>query len=250
MPPLTGKTVLITGAARRLGRAIALAAAKAGAGIAAHYHTSEKEAEQLRRELLAQGAECWLVRGDLGDEADVEALVERACAASGRSMGVLINNAAIFPSDSLATVSRSSFERCLAVNAWAPLELCRSFAGRARRGQIVNLLDEKIAGYRFDHLSYQVSKQALALLTRMLAVELAPGTTVNAVAPGLVLPPPGRDEGWLARQARAAVPLGRPGSPDDVAEAVLFLLGSGFITGQTLFVDGGQHLLEPGMTGP
>lgn len=244
--PLRGKTALITGAPRRLGRAIALAAAEAGASIVAHYLTSEREAEQLRQELLTRGAKCWLVRADLGTDADVEGLIQRAASASGRPVSLLVNNASVFPADSLATLSRARLEQCLGVNAWAPLVLCRSFASQARQGQIVNLLDEKITGYRFAHVSYQVSKHALELLTRMLALELAPGIAVNAVAPGLVLPPPDQDEDWLARQARAVVPLGRPGAARDVAEAVVFLLSSGFLTGQTIFVDGGQHLLEPG----
>jgi pteridine reductase len=112
------------------------------------------------------------------------------------------------------------------------------------RGHVVNLLDEKILGYRFSHVAYQASKHVLALLTRMLAIELAPGVVVNAVAPGLILPPPGQDAHWLEQQARASVPLAHPGAPEDIAEAALFLLSSCYLTGQIIFVDGDRHLLE------
>ena len=245
MEALHNKTVLVTGATRRIGRAIARALADAGSGVIAHFHGSEREAQELRQDLLARGGQCWLVRADLERSNDLESLIEQSCAAAGRPIDALINNAAIFPTNSLASVSLKSIVRCLAVNAWAPLVLCRAFAKQTPRGHVINLLDEKIVGYRFSHVAYQASKQVLALLTRMLAIDLAPGIVVNAIAPGLILPPPGQDESWLEREARASVPLARPGKPEDIAEAALFLLSSGYLTGQIVYVDGGGHLLEP-----
>ncbi|MBN1459416.1 MAG: SDR family oxidoreductase, partial [Armatimonadetes bacterium] len=121
--------------------------------------------------------------------------------------------------------------------------LTRTFALHARRGAVVNFLDTRVDGFDWKHVSYILSKHALLLLTRMTALEFAPDVRVNAVAPGLILPPPGQDEGYLEQQAHT-VPLRRHGSAGDVTEAVLYLLRSEFVTGQVLFVDGGRHLME------
>lgn len=245
MHTVQGKTVLVTGAARRIGRAIALALAEAGAAVIAHFNLSEQAAQDLRQTILARGGQCWLVRADLLRAREVEDLIARASAAAGCPIDALVNNAAIFPADNLASVTAESMSRCLAVNAWAPLALCRALARQTSHGCAVNLLDSKVDTYRFANVAYQTSKHALGLLTRMLAIELAPGIAVNAVAPGLILPPPGHDEDWLANRARTSVPLARPGKVEEIAEAALFLLGSEYLTGQTVFVDGGSHLLEP-----
>ena len=245
MRSLAGRTVLVTGAARRLGRAIAMALANEGSTIVAHFNVSAGDARHLQQEILEHGGQCWLVHADLGSAEEVESLVAWAGAAAGRPIDGLVNNAAIFPADTLASVTMEAMANCLAVNAWAPLALCRALARQTAHGCAVNLLDSTIDGYRFTHVAYQASKHVLALLTRMLAIELAPGVTVNAVAPGLILPPPGHDENWLADRARASVPLARPGKLEEIAEAVVFLLGSEYLTGQTIYVDGGSHLLEP-----
>jgi NAD(P)-dependent dehydrogenase (short-subunit alcohol dehydrogenase family) len=123
--------------------------------------------------------------------------------------------------------------------------LSREFARLAGRGKIVNLLDTKIIGYDRAHVAYILSKHMLSVLTRMCALEFAPGITVNGVAPGLILPPLGKDENYLEQLARS-VPLKRHGGPEDVAKAVVYLLTSDFVTGQVIFVDGGRHLLEEG----
>jgi hypothetical protein len=245
MRSLRGKTVLITGATRRIGRATALALVDAGASIVAHFHSSEREASELVREVLARGGLCWSVRADLASEPDVESLVKWSSAVAGRPIDALVNNASIFPSDTFETVTRDEMIRSFTVNAWAPFALGRAFAKQTGEGHIVNLLDEKIGGYRLAHVAYQASKQTLAALTRLMALELAPGIAVNAVAPGLVLPPPGKDEAWLERQARSSVPMAKPGGPADVAEAIVYLLGSRYLSGQVIYVDGGAHLLEP-----
>ncbi len=245
MELLRNKTALITGAARRIGRAITFGLVDAGWGVIAHFHDSETEALELQQEVIARGGRCSLVHADLELSNDVESLIERASNAAARPIDALINNAAIFPDDTLASVSRESFSRCLAVNAWAPLVLCREFAKQTSHGHVINLLDEKILGYRFSHAAYQASKLVLAALTNMLALDLAPGVLVNAIGPGLILPPPGQDERWLEREALVSVPLGRPGKPEDIVEAAVFLLGSAYLTGQIIYVDGGRHLLEP-----
>jgi NAD(P)-dependent dehydrogenase (short-subunit alcohol dehydrogenase family) len=135
--------------------------------------------------------------------------------------------------------------RHMHVNAWAPFVLSREFSRLVQRGKIINLLDTKIAGSDRAHVAYILSKQMFALLTRMCAREFAPGITVNGVAPGLILPPNGKDEQYLEQLAKT-VPLKRHGSPDDIADATIYLLKSEFITGQVIYVDGGRHLLENG----
>lgn len=238
---LRGKTALITGGARRLGRAIALELADHGANVVVHYRRSEREALALVEEVSARGVRAWALRADLDDPGAPAALIEQAIAEAG-SLDLLVNNASRFPTDELATLTFDDVARSVRVNAWAPFALSRALYEAVGRGRIVNLLDAKLygAGYR-DHVSYVLSKQALASLTLMIARAYAPGVAVNAVAPGAILPPPGRDQRYL-NELGAALPLRRAGTPSDVARAVVFLLGSDFITGHTLIVDGGQHL--------
>jgi NAD(P)-dependent dehydrogenase (short-subunit alcohol dehydrogenase family) len=182
------------------------------------------------------------LRAELGAPDEAEALVALAEERAGR-LDALVNNASIFEPDTLEAATFDGLVRSVKVNAWAPLVLTRAFARRAVPGRVVNLLDTRVAGLDLAHVGYSLSKHLLAVLTRMTAVAYAPGLTVNAVAPGLVLPPSGEDEAYLARLARD-LPLKRHGAAEDVARAVLFLLESDFVTGQVVFVDGGRHLLE------
>jgi pteridine reductase len=243
---LAGKTALITGGVRRIGRATALALASEGVNVVIHIRddTSVPEASGLLEEIRGRGVEAWTVAADLAKPQDRESLIERAGRAAG-ALDILINNASVFRPDAIDNVTFDAVVAHMQVNAWAPFALSREFARQVGRGQIVNILDTKIAGYDFAHTSYIMSKQALALLTRMTALEFAPDIIVNAVAPGLILPPPGEDEAYLDRLA-ATVPLRRHGGPNDVADTILFLLKSDFITGQIIYVDGGWHLGSPG----
>ena len=129
------------------------------------------------------------------------------------------------------------------VNAWVPFILSRTFAERVGRGKIINLHDSRLKGYDLAHAGYILSKHVLAAMTRMMALEFAPNVTVNAVAPGLILPPPDKDESYLQSLVHT-VPLQRHGEPQDIADAVAFLIQSDFITGQVIYVDGGRHLHE------
>ena len=239
---LKGKTALVTGAARRLGRAISLALAAEGMDIVAHYSKSAREAEDLCAELTALGVRAWPVRAEFAGADETRTLVSRALAAAG-SLHALINNASIFLPSKLADVTFPDIVDHFRINAWTPLELSREFARAAGRGKIVNLLDTRINGGDQAHVAYLLSKQALASLTRMMAKEFAPGVAVNGVAPGLILPPPGRDETYLDRMAQS-LPLRKHGSAEDVAEAVVYLLKSDFVTGEIIHVDGGHHLRE------
>ena len=239
---LPGKTALVTGAARRVGRAVSLALAASGANVVVHYSRSARDAEALVAELSRLGVRADALPADLGEPEEAEALVARAEERAGR-LDVLVNNASVFAPETLDQAALDHLERSVKVNAWAPFVLTRAFAHRFGQGRVVNLLDTRVAGLDLAHVGYILGKHLLAVLTRMTAAAYAPGLTVNAVAPGLILPPPGQDEAYLARLARD-LPLKRHGSAEDVARAVLFLLESDFVTGQVVFVDGGRHLAE------
>jgi NAD(P)-dependent dehydrogenase (short-subunit alcohol dehydrogenase family) len=239
---LTGKTALITGASKRLGREIALTLAAEGVGTVLHHNRSVREADELREEISAQGVPAWTLAGDLSDPETAEGLIARAVEIAG-PLDILVNNASVFDPGNLEQVAFEDVRLNVAINAWAPFVLSRSFAAQKREGVIINLLDSRLRGYDFAHVAYILSKHLLEVLTRMTALEWAPRVRVNAVAPGLVLPPPGRDNSYLEALS-SSLPLKRHGKARDVAEAVLFLVRSEFITGQVIYVDGGRHLLE------
>lgn len=239
---ISGQTALVTGAAHRLGRAIAERLADEGVHVVLHYHHSRDEAESAAADLSLRGVRAWTVAADLESPVEAEHLVDRAWQCSG-GFSILINNASIFEKGTLEEISYESFFRHLTTNAWAPLAIARAFARKAAAGQVVNLLDARIGGYNFTHAAYFLSKRTLDYLTRHLALELAPRFRINAVAPGLILPPAGEGQDYLDRLAET-VPLRTHGGPADVADAVVYLLRGSFVTGQTLFVDGGRHLMD------
>lgn len=240
---LAGSTALVTGGAKRIGRSVSLALATAGANVVIHHRRSQEAAQSLASEITRLGVRAATVQADLEQPSEAEALLVRARDVAG-PIDVLVNNASVFERETLEAAAFDRFLRNVKINAWAPFILTRAFARLSGRGKVVNLLDTRIAGLDLTHAGYILSKQLLATLTRMAALAFAPGLTVNAVAPGLILPPPGEDEAYLDRLARD-LPLKRHGSPEDVALAVLFLLESRFVTGQVVFVDGGRHLIEP-----
>jgi len=237
---LRGQTVLITGAARRLGRAVALALAERGADIVAHYHTSTAGAEGLVEEIEALGAKAYALQGDFGRGDEPERLFARVLETAG-PVDVLINSASMYTEEGVGEVTPESLAANVSVNALAPFLLSRAFAAQRREGCIVNFLDTRIMDYDKGHVSYHLSKRMLFSITRMMAVEFAPKVRVNAIAPGLILPPEGKDEAYL-KDLASTNPLQAYGGPGDIIEAVLFLLQGRFITGQVLYVDGGRHL--------
>ncbi len=238
---LRGQTVLITGAARRLGRALALALAKRGARIVAHYHTSAAEAEGLVMEIEETGSKAWAVAGDLGLADGPEGLFAQILEIAG-PVDVLINSASMYTEEGMGDLTPGSLSANVNVNALAPFLLSRAFAQQDREGSIVNFLDTRILDYDKKHVSYHLSKRMLFSITRMMALEFAPKVRVNAIAPGLILPPAGRDESYL-KELAPTNPLNAYGGPGDIIETVLFLLQSPFITGQIIYVDGGRHML-------
>jgi NAD(P)-dependent dehydrogenase (short-subunit alcohol dehydrogenase family) len=235
-----GQTALVTGAARRIGRAIALALARSGCNVAIHYYTHSEEADTLAEEIGRMDCKAWVFQADLRDSDQAESLMDRAVQKAG-AVDILINNASIFPSDTVMNCTIESLMENIALHAVSPLVMCRRMARQDRSGQIVNLLDSRIEDYDCQHASYHLSKRMLLALTRMLATELAPRIRVNAVAPGLILPPEGKDESYL-KQLSPTNLLQTYGQPGDVIHAVLFLLGAEFITGQIIYVDGGRHV--------
>jgi pteridine reductase len=242
---LNGRVALITGAARRVGRAIALRLAQSGCHIAVHYHTAAHEAEQTAAACRAGGVTAEIFGADLADSAAATALVDRVLARFGR-LDVLVNDAALFETQSLDSFVLADWERTLRVNLTAPLLLVHAArqALRAARGRVVNISDAAVGQAWPNHLAYVVSKGALETLTRVLARALAPEVNVVAVAPGVAAWPerPEYDGPTRARLV-AKIPLGRTGSPEDIAAAVHFLLREGdFITGVVLPVDGGRNL--------
>ena len=237
---LAGKTALVTGAAKRIGRAIATALAQSGVHIAVHYNQSVPEALALCEEIQRLGVSAWPIRGDLMD-AEQTAKVFREAVAQAGPIDLLVNNASTFERDTLWEATEESIAKNVRIHAVAPLILARELAKQGRAAHVVNLLDTRVAVYDREHASYDLSKNMLLTLTRMLALELAPNVAVNAVAPGSILPPPGLGEAYLAKLAHAN-PQNRIGTPEDIAEAVLFLLRSRFITGQVIYVDGGIHM--------
>ena len=235
------QAALVTGAARRIGRAIALALSEAGYAVAIHAGHAVAEAEALCAEIERTGRRAAVVRGDLADHAAVAALVPSAVAAIG-PLTLLVNNAAMFEPDDLGHLDRAPFDRQFAVNLRAPLFLAQAFAAQAPDGScIINVLDQRVLKLTPQFVSYTLAKSALHTATRTLAQALAPKVRVNAVAPGPTLPSARQQGDDFARQA-AALPLGRGPAPEEIGAAIVFLAGARSITGQTLAVDGGQHI--------
>jgi hypothetical protein len=213
-----------------------------GCNVVLHAHTSSPQAFDLASRLQTRGIEATAIEGDLSRPEEAAALVDRARKAIGKNLDFLINNAATYTPASMQTVEWASVGRDMAINAWAPFALTRAFHAQAKRpGAVVNLLDTRIEDYDWEHVGYQLSKKVLAEMTRLQAVEYAPKLRVNGVAPGPILPPEGDAEAMLDRVSKH-LPLRKSPSPDDVADAVLYLLGARGVTGEVLHVDGGRHL--------
>ena len=238
---LNGKVALVTGGAVRIGRAICEALAREGCDVVIHCRRSTREAGRLAKHLRRQGVRALVASADLRLESAGRALIRKAVQWGGR-LDILVNNAAVFHKDSLRTLTGGKVQEEFAVNLFAPLWLTRAFADVVRRGAVINLLDRRITGLDTACLPYLLAKKALAEATRIMALALAPAVRVNGVAPGAVLPPSGKGREYLQDKA-GPVPLRRQVAPCDVAEAVIFLLKNDALTGQILFVDGGQHLI-------
>jgi len=238
------KTVLVTGGAKRLGRAIVLDLARHGWNVALHYNASEKEARATCADAQAQGVKAALLKADLAREAEMAGLVDRAVAELG-TLSALVNSASLFENDAWYSVTRESWDHHMEINLRAPFVLSQAFARQVPRdgtGAIVNIIDQRVLKPTPQFLSYSLSKAALKWLTTTLAQALAPRVRVNAVGPGPTIINARQSQADFARQREATV-LGRGAEPQDVCEAVRYLLEAAAVTGQMIAVDGGQHLI-------
>jgi NAD(P)-dependent dehydrogenase (short-subunit alcohol dehydrogenase family) len=243
MTAKTQRTALVTGAGRRIGRAIALALAEAGYAVALHANRAGAEAAALRDEIAAREGRAAVVRADLSDHAAVTALVPAAVAALG-PLTLLVNNAAMFERDEIGSLDPNLFDRQLAINLRAPLFLAEAFAAQAATdadASVVNILDQRVLKPTPHFVSYGLAKSALHAATRTLAQALAPKVRVNAVAPGPTFASARQRPEDFAAQGTALL-LGHGPTPEEIASAVVFLAGARSVTGQTLAVDGGQHI--------
>jgi NAD(P)-dependent dehydrogenase (short-subunit alcohol dehydrogenase family) len=238
------KTALITGAAKRLGRAIALDLARHGWNVAIHYNTSEKEARATEADARTSGVKVALLKADLSRESETAGLVARAAKELG-PLGALINSASIFQNDDWYSADRKSWDLHLETNLRAPFVLSQDFARQVPRdghGAIVNLIDQRVLKPTPQFISYSVSKAALYWLNTTLAQALAPRVRVNAVGPGPTMKNERQSAADFNRQREATI-LGRGAEPQDIADAVRYLLEAPSVTGQMIAVDGGQHLI-------
>ena len=237
------RAALITGAAKRIGRAIALDLARTGWAVAIHYSRSQGEAEALLVEIASTGGRAALVQADLSREAETATLVSRAAAALG-PLTCLVNNASVFENDRIETLTRDSWDMHLETNLRAPLLLTQAFAQQLPEGlsgNVINLLDPRVWKPTPFFMSYTVSKIGLWALTKTLALALAPRIRVNGIGPGPTLPSTRQTPEQFAEQC-AMMPLGRGTTPEEICDAVRFVLGAPAMTGQMIALDGGQHL--------
>jgi pteridine reductase len=239
---LNGKTILITGAAKRVGRLFALACAGAGADIVIHHGHSQSDALQVKDQIEALGQHAWILDSDFAKPAGAAQLISLANEFS--PLYALVNSASVFEALSFSETTQEDWERHLAVNLTTPFLLGQAFAKQVPetgQGRIVNIVDWRALRPGADHFPYTISKAALAALTQSMAVALAPRITVNALALGAILPP---SDGGANNNILKNIPARRWSEPKEVEEALLFLLtGPAYITGEIIHVDGGRHLI-------
>jgi len=242
MTDLAGRVALVTGAGRRVGRALAVALGARGMHVIVHYNSSADGAEDTVRLVTRAGGSGEPMRADLGDTADAERLIDHAVAARG-SLDVLVNSAAMMLRTPVGETSATDWDAMFALNVRAPYFLSQRTAPalRASRGSIVNIADLAAFETWPAYVPHGITKSAVVQMTRALARVLAHGIRVNAIAPGVVLLPGGWSDAD-AEHLRSTTPLQRLGSPEDVAGAMLYLLDARYVTGDVIMVDGGRHV--------
>lgn len=244
---------LVTGAAKRLGRAMALTLAEQGYDVAVHYASSSQDADAVVEEIKALGRHAVAVQADVLNEAEVDALLPAAATALGGPITVLVNNASIFERDLLEDATRTSWDRHFESNLRAPFVLTQAFAAQIpapevdamgeplAKGLIINMIDQRVRKLTPDFISYTLAKSALWTLTQTSAQALTSTVRVNAIGPGPTLQGAQQTEDGFKRQ-RAATVLGRGADETDISQALIYLLNARSVTGQMICVDGGQHL--------
>jgi glucose 1-dehydrogenase len=241
---LKGKTALVTGGGVRLGRAFALALAEEGVNLIIHYNSSEEPAEATAQEARKYGVDAVIAEADFNNLSAVQELFPETLR-HFPSIDILINNAAVYLRGYGLETDRETWEKEFRINLQAPFILIQDFARqlpKEKRGRVLNIADAQVIQHRPDHFAYRLTKAALVEMTRLFAHELAPRITVNALAPGIMLPLAGKSKADLQSYTEKHVPLRRSGSPEIAAENALHLIKSDFTTGAFLRVDGGQYL--------
>jgi len=235
------KAALITGGGKRLGKAISLSLAERGYDIAIHYNHSDKEAKETANIIKDKGRQCEIFQSNLSDIKQVRSLVPSVFEVFPQC-SVLVNSASIFENTAFGEVTEEIFDRDFNTNFKAPFFLSQDFSKGNYSELIINMLDMRINKIETEHFSYNLSKKALRDFTLMAAKTLGPKIRVNGICPGPILPPPDKDIEYLEQIAQNT-PLKKPGNPDYIITAVKYILDNDFVTGQCLFVDGGQHLV-------
>lgn len=243
IPPLTGKVALVTGGALRIGRCIAETLAAAGARVAVHCNRSTNEAADLVRELNQITDGCLWLKADLSDGPARDRLIPAVIKQAGQ-LDILVNNASVYRRCPLLRLDEAGLREDWEINFAAPFLLMRHFAAMVASGAIINLLDQRVAKVDPGAGSYGLAKKSLRDATEAAALEWAPRIRVNAVAPGLILPPPGVEPEKMVPLLRQ-VPMRRPSPVSEVGAACLYLARTETVTGQVLYVDGGLHLTGP-----
>ena len=235
-----GKAALITGGGKRLGKEISLSLADWGYDIAVHYNHSDKEAKETADLIREKGRQCEIFQSNLSDIKQVRTLVPRVFEVFPKC-SILVNSASIFENIAFNDVTEEILERDFNINFKAPFFLSQDFSKGRDAELIINMLDMRVNKIETEHFTYNLSKKALRDFTLMAAKSLGPKLRVNGICPGPILPPPDKDIGYLEKIAENT-PLKKPGNPGYIITAVKYILDNPFVTGQCLFVDGGQHL--------
>lgn len=233
-------TIMITGAAQRIGRAIAIHFSKLGWDVVAHYNMSRETATDLKTEIETYGQKCWLVQANLANETQSSQLMSSVYSLTG-NVDLLVNNASTFQYDNSKTATRESWDYHMEPNLRAPLILSQDFQRLMGQGLIVNLLDQRVWNLTPHYLSYSISKYGLWGMTQVLALAMAPNIRVNGIGPGPILRSTNQTEAQFAKQCEST-PLHRGGSADEIAKAIEFFWNTPSVTGQMIAIDGGQHL--------
>jgi len=235
------KTAFVTGGAKRIGREVCLKLADMGYNIIFTYLSSEKEAESLKKQIHSTGRICYAYQCDLTQTETVSELMSTIFE-EHPGIEIIVNNASIFERCSFADTSLEKLDQNLSLHLRTPFIIVQKFAESINRGLVINILDTRITKKKSAYFAYLLSKKSLADFTMMAASELAPGIRVNAIAPGLILPPDGEGSEYLDRLA-CKIPAKRRGSVCDILKTVEFLIKNEYITGQVIFNDGGEHLI-------
>ncbi len=231
---------LVTGAGIRLGKAIALSLANKGYDVAIHYNQSKDQAFDVQKDIINLGVHAELFQADLSQIDQYSDLIENV-KNTFSNLQLLVNSASIFVSAHLKETEIDFFEQHMAINFKAPFFLTRDFAKLVQHGQVINIVDQRIQSHEPNYFIYTLTKKMLAEMTKMAAIDLAPNIRVNGIAPGYILPPPDPSK-HDSQRIIDRIPLSKQGSKEQITQSVHYLLDNDFVTGQILYVDGGENL--------